>query len=163
MPTARVAAAPATTGASTRNRSSRAAGRVVAQLPRAINHPAKLNKASVIAAPEGLRRVTRNGTCRMLVDGALKRFKEKFGATGGFIVIGRRGHYSGAVTRQTAKSPGRTPMSAQMVLLPVFVLVGLTFVVFFWTGSGRRGPLAGRAAHTSGARDAMGDQPPLAI
>jgi hypothetical protein len=34
-------------------------------------------------------------------------------------------------------------MSSQMVLLPVFVLVGLTFVMFFWTG--RRGGVAGRA------------------
>jgi hypothetical protein len=36
-------------------------------------------------------------------------------------------------------------MSSPMILLPVFVLVGLTFVVFFWTGSGR-GPAAGRSA-----------------
>jgi hypothetical protein len=35
-------------------------------------------------------------------------------------------------------------MSIGMVLLPVFVLVGLTFVLFFWTGTGRRGPLVGR-------------------
>ncbi len=54
-------------------------------------------------------------------------------------------------------------MSAQMVLLPVFVLVGLTFVVFFWTGSGRRGPLAGRAANTSEAGEAMVDQLQLAM
>ena len=37
-------------------------------------------------------------------------------------------------------------MSVPMVLLPVFVLVALTFGVFFWTGAGRRGPLANRGA-----------------
>jgi hypothetical protein len=38
-------------------------------------------------------------------------------------------------------------MSVQMVLLPVFVLVALTFGMFFWTGSGRRGALAGRSGN----------------
>jgi hypothetical protein len=53
-------------------------------------------------------------------------------------------------------------MSAEMVLLPVFVLVGLTFVLFFWTGRGRRGPLAGgRNASASG--EALHDPLQLAM
>jgi hypothetical protein len=35
-----------------------------------------------------------------------------------------------------------------MILLPVFVLVGLTFGFFFWTGPGRRGSVASRGAAT---------------
>jgi hypothetical protein len=42
-------------------------------------------------------------------------------------------------------------MSVQMVLLPVFVLVALTFGMFFWTGSGRRGVLAGRSGDAADA------------
>jgi hypothetical protein len=34
-------------------------------------------------------------------------------------------------------------MSVQMVLLPVFVLVGLTFVLLFWMVGARRGALVG--------------------
>ena len=34
-------------------------------------------------------------------------------------------------------------MSVQMVLLPVFVLVGLTFVLLFWTFGSRRGAIVG--------------------
>src|SRR3954453_14476646 len=34
-------------------------------------------------------------------------------------------------------------MSVQMVLLPVFVLVGLTFALLLWTGAARRGALVG--------------------
>jgi hypothetical protein len=53
-------------------------------------------------------------------------------------------------------------MSAQMVLLPVFVLVGLTFAFFFWTGSRRRGPLAGRA-NASDTGEALYDPLQLAM
>src|ERR1700712_5249809 len=35
-------------------------------------------------------------------------------------------------------------MSAQMVLLPVFVLVGLTFALLLWMSSARTGALKGR-------------------
>jgi hypothetical protein len=53
-------------------------------------------------------------------------------------------------------------MSAQMVLLPVFVLVGLTFAFFFWTGAGRRGPLAGRR-NASDTGEALYDPLQLAM
>jgi hypothetical protein len=53
-------------------------------------------------------------------------------------------------------------MSAQMVLLPVFVLVGMTFAFFFWTGSRRRGPLAGRA-NASDTGEALYDPLQLAM
>jgi hypothetical protein len=53
-------------------------------------------------------------------------------------------------------------MSAHMVLLPVFVLVGLTFAFFFWTGSRRRGPLAGRA-NASDTGEALYDPLQLAM
>src|SRR6202011_1890066 len=92
---------------------------------------------------------------RAKVQGKIRR-------AGGFIVIARRGRYSGAVTRQTGESPGRTPMSAQMVLLPAFVLVGLTFAFFFWTGAGRRGALAGGGA-AGGARGGGPGAPPRRI
>jgi len=45
-------------------------------------------------------------------------------------------------------------MSVPMVLLPVFVLVALTFVFFFWAGS-RRGVLSGRASEVEGAYDPL--------
>ena len=35
-------------------------------------------------------------------------------------------------------------MSVQMVLLPVFVLIGLTFVLLFWTASARTRAVTGR-------------------
>jgi hypothetical protein len=54
-------------------------------------------------------------------------------------------------------------MSASVVLLPVFVLVGLTFVFFFWTGSGRRGLLTGRAASASEVGAALYDPLQLAM
>ena len=37
-------------------------------------------------------------------------------------------------------------MSVQMVLLPVFVLVGLTFFLLIWTGAARRNGVAGAEA-----------------
>jgi hypothetical protein len=40
-------------------------------------------------------------------------------------------------------SPGEFEMSVQMVLLPVFVLVGLTFVLLLWMGGARRQALVG--------------------
>ena len=46
-------------------------------------------------------------------------------------------------------------MSVPMVLLPVFVLVALTFVFFFWTGSRRRGLLAGRAPEAETVYDPL--------
>ena len=39
-------------------------------------------------------------------------------------------------------------MSVQMVLLPVFVLVGLTFALLLWTARGRRGDPAGGETRT---------------
>src|SRR6202040_1241957 len=39
--------------------------------------------------------------------------------------------------------PGRIPMSVQMVLLPVFVLVGLTFALLLWMVGARRNALVG--------------------
>ena len=53
-------------------------------------------------------------------------------------------------------------MSVPMVLLPVFVLVGLTFAFFFWTGAGRRGPLAGRR-NASDTGEALYDPLQLAM
>jgi hypothetical protein len=53
-------------------------------------------------------------------------------------------------------------MSAQMVLLPVFVLVGLTFAFFFWAGARRRGPLAGRR-NASDTGEALYDPLQLAM
>jgi hypothetical protein len=53
-------------------------------------------------------------------------------------------------------------MSVPMVLLPVFVLVALTFVFFFWTGAGRRGPAAGRA-NAADAGEALYDPLQLAM
>src|SRR5437764_8445649 len=38
---------------------------------------------------------------------------------------------------------GRIPMSVQMVLLPVFVLVGLTFALLLWTARARRQAIVG--------------------
>src|SRR5438034_11561894 len=42
------------------------------------------------------------------------------------LVMGRRGRYSGVET-----CPEGAPMSIPMVLLPVFVLIGLTFALLF--------------------------------
>ena len=47
-------------------------------------------------------------------------------------------------------------MSIQMVLLPVFVLVGLTFVLLLWTAGARRQAFAGGEAR---ARDAAPGKP----
>jgi hypothetical protein len=58
-----------------------------------------------------------------------------FNAAGcGFIVRGERGRYSGALGLKL----GRIPMSVQMVLLPVFVLVGLAFALLLWMAGARR-------------------------
>jgi hypothetical protein len=54
-------------------------------------------------------------------------------------------------------------MSIPMILLPVFVLVGLTFVFFFWTGSGRRGPLARRGASAAEVGEQLLDPLQLAM
>jgi hypothetical protein len=53
-------------------------------------------------------------------------------------------------------------MSVPSVLLPVFVLVALTFVFFFWTGAGRRGPLTSRA-NAADAGEALSDPLHLAM
>jgi hypothetical protein len=50
-------------------------------------------------------------------------------------------------------------MSVQMVLLPVFVLVGLSFALLFWTG---RGKLGGRV-DTPAASDALADPLQLSL
>src|SRR4051812_16267540 len=55
---------------------------------------------------------------------------------GSSIVIAGRARYSG-----TACWLGRNSMSVQMVLLPVFVLVGLTFALLLWMAGARRGAL----------------------
>src|SRR6478735_1033168 len=57
----------------------------------------------------------------------------------GFIVRAERGRYSGG----SNSSWGRIAMSAQMVLLPVFVLVGLTFALLLWMAGARRQALVG--------------------
>jgi hypothetical protein len=56
----------------------------------------------------------------------------------GFIVRAGRGRYSGGLRRS-----GGFFMSVQMVLLPVFVLVGLTFFLLLWMAGARRGALVG--------------------
>jgi hypothetical protein len=56
----------------------------------------------------------------------------------GFIVFGRDGRYSGAVTR-----PREAAMSIPMILLPVFVLIGLTFALLFWMAVARGHSLKG--------------------
>src|SRR5216110_207960 len=56
-----------------------------------------------------------------------------------FIVRGAGGRYSGG----SNSSWGRIVMSAQMVLLPVFVLVGLTFALLLWMAGARRQALVG--------------------
>jgi hypothetical protein len=58
---------------------------------------------------------------------------------GGFIVTGGRGRYSGGLTFTS----GGIPMSIQMILLPVFVLVGLTFALLVMMVGARRGALVG--------------------
>ena len=57
----------------------------------------------------------------------------------GFIVTDGRGRYSGGLTFTS----GGIPMSIQMILLPVFVLVGLTFALLLWMAGARRGALVG--------------------
>jgi hypothetical protein len=54
-------------------------------------------------------------------------------------------------------------MSIPMILLPVFVLVGLTFGFFFWTGPGRRGSAAGRGAAATELGEALFDPLQLAM
>src|SRR6202035_2946605 len=49
-----------------------------------------------------------------------------------------------AIAGPAASSRGRIPMSIQMVLLPVFVLVGLTFALLLWMAGARRQALVGR-------------------
>ena len=51
-------------------------------------------------------------------------------------------------------------MSVQMVLLPVFVLVGLTFVLLFWMRGGRRQGVAGSRDVTGGVPE-VGELPLL--
>src|SRR6267154_1750718 len=58
----------------------------------------------------------------------------------GFIVRGECCRYSGG----SAPGPGRIPMSVQMVLLPVFVLVGLAFALLFAMATARGQALSGR-------------------
>jgi hypothetical protein len=50
-------------------------------------------------------------------------------------------------------------MSVQMVLLPVFVLVGLSFALLFWTGRGK----LGRRVDTPAASDALADPLQLSL
>jgi hypothetical protein len=57
----------------------------------------------------------------------------------GFVAGSERGRYSGGF----ALDPWRIPMSVQMVLLPVFVLVGLAFVLLLWMAGARRQALVG--------------------
>jgi hypothetical protein len=57
----------------------------------------------------------------------------------GFIARSERGRYSGGL----ALDPGGIPMSIQMVLLPVFVLVGLTFALLLGMFGARRQALVG--------------------
>src|SRR3954465_3923545 len=54
------------------------------------------------------------------------------------IVMVRRGRYSGDGVLSREES-----MSVQMVLLPVFVLVGLTFALLLWMAGARRQALVG--------------------
>src|SRR5713226_1611807 len=56
-----------------------------------------------------------------------------------FIVRGERGRYSGGSDSRW----GRIVMSVQMVLLPVFVLVGLAFALLLWMAGARRQALVG--------------------
>src|ERR1043166_7129161 len=58
------------------------------------------------------------------------------GEVRGGIVRAGRGRYSGRSIRG-----GRIAMSVQMVLLPVFVLVGLAFVLLLWMAGARRATL----------------------
>jgi hypothetical protein len=57
----------------------------------------------------------------------------------GFIVRGGGDRYSGG----HAQGRGEILMSLQMVLLPVFVLVGLTFALLLWMASARTRALTG--------------------
>src|SRR4051794_28436509 len=66
-------------------------------------------------------------------------FNVPAGFLGGSIVSARRGRYSGGSLK-----PGEIPMTVQMVLLPVFVLVGLTFALLLWMASARAGAVKGR-------------------
>jgi hypothetical protein len=56
-----------------------------------------------------------------------------------FVAGSERGRYSG----DFALDPWRIPMSVQLVLLPVFVLVGLAFVLLLWMAGACRQALVG--------------------
>jgi hypothetical protein len=92
--------------------------------------PAKI----VIQTPQNPREQP-EGTCRALVVAGTVLVQV---GRCGFIVTAGRGRYSGGLRRS-----GRIPMSVQMVLLPVFVLVGLAFFLLLWMAGARRGALVG--------------------
>ena len=85
--------------------------------------------------PQNLRR-SAEGTCRALVAAGAASVQA---GSCGFIVRAGRGRYSGGLRAVR----GGFPMSVQMVLLPVFVLVGLTFFLLLWMAGARRGALVG--------------------
>jgi hypothetical protein len=96
-----------------------------------------------------------------LVSANPGKVQAKAGTTGDSLSLPGMAVIAG-LSRGKREIPGRLPMSVPMVLLPVFVLVGLTFVFLFWTGSGRRGSPAGRAAATE-AGEAFYDPLQLAM
>jgi hypothetical protein len=67
-----------------------------------------------------------------------------------YIVSHVRGGYSGR------RGPSEVSMSVQMVLLPVFILVGLTFVLLIWMAGARRNALVSKETRV---RDIVLGQP----